>query len=938
MTSLIATIRRFVLIAAAAAVVLWTTPARGGWIEDRADGTTVIHVVLSQHAMPDPTRTDTASVAGVRAMKLFKQRFGDIFAARYKAKYQANPQIYGRHNWDKVEIELHRFTGIQVEAVESDLLAMAGGQAPDVMELNFRKSGDYIGEGFLYPLDKPEDGYLTSMSAKEKEFRIHEKLWPVIKRRGPKGKEHVWLMPFGGALGKVLLYRKDLFDAKGVAYPNENWTWADLYDAARKLTDPENGVYGILFGEHENEAWYWMTFLWSAGGEALEYDDTTGKWKCVFDSREAAVSLEFYVRLCTQKWRDAKGKKHRGYAYKDHSKGVTKWEDGKIAMQFEYIQGQLLSQINPEVTGMALVPFGLKNIRNGDYRTGEQVLPRAGELNSSLMGMFSQIKDPVIRDAAWEYIRFYDCIESMRIKTEVMVNGGLGRFIHPRHLDRFGYEDVKRLAPKGWARIYELALEAGRPEPYGRNSNKAYRLMSGPVKIAQQLALTDQLPEDYEQRLDALQDLLREGRARADEEMLGIITPDQRRMRDITASVVLAAIVVTFILIFRSVFKIFAPPDEGGAARGKWQFRRYKWAYVLMIPAVLTIFVWRYIPFARGSVMALMDYKIVGESTWVWVQNFGDVLWDGYWWQAVWNSLRYSFLIISLTFLPPILLAILLQEAPRGRLLFRLIYYLPAVTTGLVTIILWKQFYDPTEYGVLNSIVMNIPAIVFLAAGAGFMLVALTFAKRMLRHGMPLGAWLFALGGLVLLITCALLAKPIFVRAGESFGACVVRFFPRLFQGTPEAYRWLGNPNTAMLACVLPMVWAGMGPGCLIYLAALKGIPDDLYEAADIDGASFTDKILFVVFPVLKPLIIINFIGVFIGSWVGSTGRILAMTSGQANTEVAGLHIWYKAFRFLKFGPATAMAWVLASMLIGFTVHQLRILSRLEFRTTGEKE
>ena len=65
---------------------------------------------------------------------------------------------------------------------------------------------------------------------------------------------------------------------------------------------------------------------------------------------------------------------------------------------------------------------------------------------------------------------------------------------------------------------------------------------------------------------------------------------------------------------------------------------------------------------------------------------------------------------------------------------------------------------------------------------------------------------------------------------------------------------------------------------------------------------------------------------------------ILAMTNGRGNTEVAGLYIFHKAFMFLKFGPATAMAWVLAFMLIGFTVHQLRILSRLEFRTTGNKE
>jgi multiple sugar transport system permease protein len=133
------------------------------------------------------------------------------------------------------------------------------------------------------------------------------------------------------------------------------------------------------------------------------------------------------------------------------------------------------------------------------------------------------------------------------------------------------------------------------------------------------------------------------------------------------------------------------------------------------------------------------------------------------------------------------------------------------------------------------------------------------------------------------------------------------------------------------------MVWAQMGPGCLIYLAALKGIPNDYYEAADIDGATFIDKILFVVFPTLKALIIINFVGVFIASWTRSTGQILVMTGGAANTETAGLRIWYKAFTYLQMGPATAMAWTLGFMLIGFTVYQLQILSQVEFKTTGKK-
>ena len=74
--------------------------------------------------------------------------------------------------------------------------------------------------------------------------------------------------------------------------------------------------------------------------------------------------------------------------------------------------------------------------------------------------------------------------------------------------------------------------------------------------------------------------------------------------------------------------------------------------------------------------------------------------------------------------------------------------------------------------------------------------------------------------------------------------------------------------------------------------------------------------------------------GAFIASFYNATGHILVMTGGAANTEVAGLHIWYKAFTFLQFGPATAAAWMLGVILIGFTVQQLKLLARVEFRTT----
>ena len=137
-----------------------------------------------------------------------------------------------------------------------------------------------------------------------------------------------------------------------------------------------------------------------------------------------------------------------------------------------------------------------------------------------------------------------------------------------------------------------------------------------------------------------------------------------------------------------------------------------------------------------------------------------------------------------------------------------------------------------------------------------------------------------------------------------------------------------------MVCVVLPSAWAGLGPACLIYLAALKTVPEDLYEAADIDGAGFFEKLRHVTLPTIKILIIINFIGAVVNAF-RVAGYILAMTGGgpAGATKVMALKIFYDAFVYLKFGIATANAWILGSLLIGFTVFQLKRLANVEFRT-----
>lgn len=876
--------------------------ARGILVED---GAPVVEVVIHNWVLPESTRSDPMSRANLAVVRAFQRRYPEIVRERYAARYRANPQRYGNYDWDRVQVRPRKFTGIRVEGVESDLLAIAGGVAPDVIYLNFRRSDTYIRNGFLAPLDDD----LADLPAGELEDRVHERVWPVIRRPGPDGTVHTWALPYGGLMGRGLLYRRDRFAEAGLSPPDASWTWDDLLHAARVLSDPANGRYGLRFARGTHESYQFTTFLWSAGAEFMTQDPETGEWRIEYDSREAAVALDFYTRLVTEPWVDDRGVLRRGFAFRDTAGAWAKWQQGDIAMTQGYVDEEMFDIINPELTGLAPMPIGPSGYR-------------ASEINSRMLALFRDIPHPVIRDAAWEFIRFFDSEEAQEIRTRILVEAGLAAFVNPRQLERFGYGALLQLTPPGWMDVFAMAIENGRPEPFGPHSNIAYDLLTLPLQEAQVLAVEGRLPEDTEARLDVLQELLRRAAVRARRDMLGETPPAELRRRNTVSLLVLLGLLAAYSMVIRNMVRVYA---RGAAEAGEVGARRNRvWVALLMFPALGTVALWQYTPLLRGSMMAFQDFRLLDPSPWVGLRNFGEVLFEPRWWASVWAAFRYTAWVLGLTFLPPLFLAILLQEVPRARLFFRTVYYLPAVVSGLVMILMWKSFYEESEAGLLNAVVMRIPLGVHWGIALGLALLALLLANRLLRQDSYLPAAVLALAAIGLVWTGWRLGLPI-LNQNPGFS---------LRHTLREPVRWLSNPETAMFACVLPLAWAGMGPGCLVYLAALKGIDEESYEAAELDGAGFLDKILFVVMPRLKPLLMINLIGVFISAFFHAEANILAMTGGGARTEVAGLHIFYQAFIFLRFGPATAMAWLLGSVLIGFTLWQLRILAGLEFRTS----
>lgn len=140
---------------------------------------------------------------------------------------------------------------------------------------------------------------------------------------------------------------------------------------------------------------------------------------------------------------------------------------------------------------------------------------------------------------------------------------------------------------------------------------------------------------------------------------------------------------------------------------------------------------------------------------------------------------------------------------------------------------------------------------------------------------------------------------------------------------------WLQDERWVMPAFWVMGLWT-IGGGMLIYLAGLQGIPEQLYEAAEIDGASIWAKFRHITIPQMSPIIFFNLIMGIIGSFQIFTSGFLMTNGGPNNaTLFYVLYLYRNAFQWLNMGYAAALAWVLFIIIL--------LLTMLVFRSLGDK-
>ena len=282
--------------------------------------------------------------------------------------------------------------------------------------------------------------------------------------------------------------------------------------------------------------------------------------------------------------------------------------------------------------------------------------------------------------------------------------------------------------------------------------------------------------------------------------------------------------------------------------------RQERAAALFILPLMVLLTVFWIVPSLSSLFFSLTNYSVVSAARWVGPENYLRLADDWLFWRSLLNSAYFTVGNIPLLLVCGLALAIALNSARlRLRYLYRVVFYLPLVTSSIALSMVWLWLFDP-HLGLLNLLLNAV--------------------------GLP--------------------SQP-----------------------------WLQSTKQAMPSIIFMSVWGGVGGTMLIYLAGLQGISEQVYEAAQVDGATPWQSFFHVTLPLLRPVTLYVLVTSIIGSFQ-IFGPIYAMTQGGpafATTTIVH-QIYINGFRYFNMGYAAAQSWILFLLLLGLSIANLRLMTR----------
>lgn len=298
-------------------------------------------------------------------------------------------------------------------------------------------------------------------------------------------------------------------------------------------------------------------------------------------------------------------------------------------------------------------------------------------------------------------------------------------------------------------------------------------------------------------------------------------------------------------------------PRRGGSSRrpAHWWI---PWAFAA--PGLALFALTTGYPLLRSLQISFYQWSVLPgtASPFVGLGNYVRAVSDPQFWISVVNAGAYLLMTVPATIALALAFATLLHRPMAGRTLFRVLYYIPVVTSWVVVSLLFRYLFT-TDNGAVNWFLQDLLHVV----------------------------------------------------------------------GAPVP--WLEQRWTAMTAISLLGIWKNLGWCLVVFLAALSGVQQDLYEAAAIDGANGWQRFVNVTFPGIRGTIVFVSIVQIIGAFNVFPSVLLMTNGGPAGTTEVPLSYMYKqAFSFLDFGFASAMSFVLAII--------ISAVSYVQYRVTREKK
>ncbi len=287
---------------------------------------------------------------------------------------------------------------------------------------------------------------------------------------------------------------------------------------------------------------------------------------------------------------------------------------------------------------------------------------------------------------------------------------------------------------------------------------------------------------------------------------------------------------------------------RGRSALAKEDARNF---WLFLSPWIIGFLLFGIGPLVASLVLSFTNYNIFNKPRFVGLANYRELFWtDPLVYKALWNTLFYTVFAVPLGLCFALCLALLLNQKVRGLPVWRTIFYLPTVVSGVAMAVLWRWIFNP-QVGLLNT-----------------------------------------------------LLHPLLV----------------LFH-LPNP-QWLIDPVLAKPAYVLMSLW-GLGGAMIVFLAGLQGIPQHLYEAAEMDGAGPGRRFLHVTLPMLSPVILFNLtMGIISSFQIFAQAYVMTGNGPDNSTLFYVLYLFDEAFRYFRMGYASALAWVLFVIVLLVTAGQ----------------